>query len=485
VPQQPDLSAPGAPEAHRRPRVEKMAPIDCAWLRMDEAANLMVINGVMFFDAPIDRPRLESMLAARLGQVHRFRQRAVRRSATRWDWEEVADFDISRHIVEHTLSEGSGDEELRAFAAGEMGRPLPPDRPLWQVVVVRGHGQGNALLWRLHHCMGDGIALLVLMLAITDLDPDADRRQGKSAWGSDNPLADLFGPTRLSPADAMHHLEELLPEGARLMARPSEQLAATNRWLRRAASVPAFAKLSLRWPDPRALKGKLGGEKRVAWSRAVPLEEVRKAKAAVDGTVTDVLLNTITGGLRRYLERRGEKLDGLSVRAVVPVSLRPLTEMSDLGNRFGLVFLPLPVGIADPRRRLHELQRRMRALKRSVEPVVVMTVLGWLGRSPKPVQDLVIRIFGTKGTAVLSSVPGPSRQLYIAGQPISSLVFWVPQSGRLGLGISLMTYAGQVRLGVASDANVVPDPEGIVAGFEEELLFLEELRGKAAGATPA
>jgi diacylglycerol O-acyltransferase / wax synthase len=218
----------------------------------------------------------------------------------------------------------------------------------------------------------------------------------------------------------------------------------------------------------------------VAWSRAVPLEHVRAAKDAVGGTVTDVLLATIAGGLRRYLLKRGGRVDGRDFRAVVPVSLRPLSQMSDMGNCFGLVFLALPVGIADPRERLHELQRRMRLLKSSVEPVVVLTVLGLLGRVPKPVQDLVIRIFGTKGTAVLTSVPGPARELFLAGQPIRGIAFWVPQSGRLGLGISIMTYAGQVRLGVASDANVVPDPEGIVAGFEEELHFLEELRGVPA-----
>ncbi len=246
--------------------------------------------------------------------------------------------------------------------------------------------------------------------------------------------------------------------------------------------MPAFAKLAGRWPDPRTLKGKLGGEKRVAWSRAVPLAEVRLAKAAVGGTVNDVLLSTIAGGLRRYLQRRGDRVDGLSFRAVVPVSLRPLSQMSELGNQFGLVFLPLPVGIAEPRARLHELQRRLRALKSSVEPVVVLNVLGLLGRVPKAVQDLVIRIFGTKGTAVLTSVPGPARELYIAGQPITGIVFWVPQSGRLGLGISIITYAGQVRVGVATDANVIPDPEGIVAGFEEELHFLEELKGAGAAA---
>jgi diacylglycerol O-acyltransferase / wax synthase len=462
------------------PPTEPMKPVDRAWLRMDEPANLMIINSLMFFAAPLDRARVETMLGARLAQVHRFRQRVVRRSSTRWDWEDAPGFRLADHVLEHTLPPGSGDDALRAYASAEMMRDLPRDRPLWLVHVVHGYQGGSALLWRLHHCIGDGIALMVLMLAITDLDPDADLRRGQGAWGSDNPLADLFGDVRLSPQEAMRHLEQMMPEGARLLAKPGERFAASNRWLRRAAWGPAFLKLSARWPDQRTLKGKLGGEKRVAWSRAVPLAEVRLAKEAVGGTVSDVLIATITGGLRRYLERRGTLLRRLSLRAVVPVSLRPLAETSDLGNRFGLVFLPLPVGVEEPHARLSELQRRMRALKGSMEAVVVMDVLSLLGRMPKWIQDLVIRIFGTKGTAVLSSVPGPSRPLYVAGQPITGIVFWVPQSGRLGLGISLMTYDGQVRLGVASDANVVPDPEAIVAAFEEELHFLEELKSSAA-----
>ncbi|HEV8239723.1 MAG TPA: wax ester/triacylglycerol synthase family O-acyltransferase [Thermoanaerobaculia bacterium] len=465
------------------PHSEPMKPVDRAWLRMDEPANLMIINSLMFFARPVDRARLEAMLGARLAQVHRFRQRAVRRSSARWEWEEAPDFRVGDHILEHTLPPGSGEEALRAYASAEMMRDLPRDRPLWLVHVVHGYQGGSALLWRLHHCMGDGIALMVLMLAITDLDPDADLRRGASAWGSDNPLADLFGEVRLSPQEALRHLEQMMPEGARLLARPGEQLARSNRWLRRAAWGPTFLKLAARWPDQRTLKGKLGGTKRVAWSRAVPLAEVRLAKEAVGGTVNDVLIATIAGGLRRYIERRGAHPHRVSLRAVVPVSLRPLVEMSDLGNRFGLVFLSLPVGVEEPRARLHELQRRMRALKGSMEAVVVMDVLSLLGRVPKWVQDLVIRIFGTKGTAVLSSVPGPSRPLYVAGQPIAGFVFWVPQSGRLGIGISVMTYNGQVRLGVATDANIVPDPEAIVAAFEEELHFLEELKEASAAAT--
>jgi WS/DGAT/MGAT family acyltransferase len=462
-----------------------MAPVDVAWLRMDERANLMVIHGVHLFDQPLDRERLLRTLATRLASVSRFHQRAVRRGR-RWYWEDVPGFDAGAHLVEEGLPPGSGDVELRTLVGEHMHLPLPLDRPLWQVCLVQGYGAGSALIWRLHHCMGDGIALMVLMLAITDLQPEGDAGDGSHAWRSHNPLADLFGERRLTPRAALAQLEELLPEGARLLARPAEELARSSPWLRALGWLPTFAHLAARWPDPRTrFKGPLGGEKRVAWSRAIPLARVRQAKTAVGGTVNDVLLTVVAGGLRRYLEAHGDRVGALSFRAIVPVSLRPVERMHDLGNCFGLVFLPLPVGQPEPRRRLETLRRAMLRLRRSLEPLVVLHVLNLLGRVPRWLHSLVIRIFGTKGTAVLTNVPGPCRELYLAGRAIRGLVFWVPQSGRLGLGVSIMSYAGEVRLGVASDARLVADPEAIVAGFEQELAFLEELVPQPAAAEAA
>jgi hypothetical protein len=167
----------------------------------------------------------------------------------------------------------------------------------------------------------------------------------------------------------------------------------------------------------------------------------------------------------------------LNFRAAMPVNLRPLEKMSDLGNQFGLIFLSLPVGILDPVERLAELRRRATALKRSTEPVVVYGILRALGISPHFIQRLVVRIFATKATAVMTNVPGPKQTLYLAGKPIQDIFFWVPQSGRVGMGVSILSYAGHVRLGVGTDAGLVPDPEGIVKGFHEEMAELKRLAG--------
>jgi WS/DGAT/MGAT family acyltransferase len=181
----------------------------------------------------------------------------------------------------------------------------------------------------------------------------------------------------------------------------------------------------------------------------------------------------MTGGLRQYLLQHDQAVKGLNFRAAVPVNLRSPDDELTLGNKFGLVFLSLPVGIADPVERLFEFRRRMEKLKGSSEAIVALGVLGAIGLSPARLQDMVVDIFGAKATCVMTNVPGPQQTLYLSGAPIRSMMFWVPQSGRLGMGISLLSYDGEVRLGVATDAGLVPDPEAIIDGFQQEFDVLK------------
>jgi hypothetical protein len=186
----------------------------------------------------------------------------------------------------------------------------------------------------------------------------------------------------------------------------------------------------------------------------------------------------MSGGLRRYLVERGDPVDGLDFRAVVPVDLRRPGTEAELGNKFGLVFLSLPIGIASPPARLRELKRRMDALKGSLEAPVAFGILYTIGMCPQPVQDLVVTIFGMKGTAVMTNVIGPRDKLYLAGAPLDSLMFWVPQSGHLGMGVSILSYGGQVWMGVITDEGLVPDPDAVIAGFQAEFDGLLEVAHK-------
>ncbi len=444
------------------PATQPLTAVDRAWLRMDEPTNLMLINGVLLFDEPLSLDAVKQVVEERLLSIPRFRQRVARRG--RWaHWEEDPQFDVDEHVVEEVLPPPADETALQQMVSRRMSEPLDPLRPLWRAHVVRNLDGGAAILWRLHHCIGDGIALMLVLLSLTE---SAD---GEGGGLSESPLRALFGPRRLAAEVARRQLEKVMPEAVKLLVGPPEKLKQLGRLRLGGGSAAALGRLALKRADPRTLfKGDLGGVKRAVWSRPLPLDEVRDVCGALGGTVNDLLTTAVAGGLRHYLLDKGERADGLDFRTVVPVNLRPLEEMASLGNQFGLVFLPLPIGVGDPVDRLAELRRRMGALKRSLEPVAALGMLHLLGLCPPALQRLGVRIFGTKGTAVLTNVPGPHRRLYLAGQPIRGFVFWVPQSGSVGIGLSIASYAGEVRLGVATDSELVPDPEIIVDGFHRE-----------------
>ncbi|HEX6903029.1 MAG TPA: wax ester/triacylglycerol synthase family O-acyltransferase [Thermoanaerobaculia bacterium] len=457
---------------------EPLSAVDHAWLRMDDPANLMIINGVLVLDEPVDLERIKALLRRRLLPIRRFRQHIIHYKDDPY-WEEDPEFELDQHIHRMELPAPGDDNVLREIVSSLMSDPLPPKRPLWSFhLLERYKGQGCVLMARLHHCIGDGMALLLVLLSLTDLtvgkpagpDPDGDLE--------DNPFTELFRKPPRGLEAAKELAQRVMPDGMRLLEQTAQAFKSMNAMVTGVASTTALGRLVLRPSDPDTIyKGPLGVPKRVAWSDPLTVEEVKAVGKALKGTVNDVLLSAMTGGLRRYLGHRGEKANGLNFRAAMPVNLRSLDEMSDLGNQFGLIFLSLPVGIEDPVERLAELHRRSMSLKRSAEPIVVYNILKLLGVSPELVQKIVVDVFAAKTTAVMTNVPGPREVLYLAGRPIKEIFFWVPQSGRVGLGISIFSYAGHVRMGLASDAGLVPDPEAIVRGFHEEF---EELRARAA-----
>lgn len=473
---------------HRLPPIdpspEPMAPVDIAWLRMDQPNNLMQINGVLALGGDLDAGRVREIVAERLLRIRRFRQKAVERRG-RFSWEVDPDFDLDAHLVVEPFPAPAGRAEAERLFGELMARPLDRARPLWQFHLIPGYEGGWAVYCRLHHAIGDGVALMLVLLSLCDLEPRGGVPAAEAVDEVPVPLpvqlAALFGQPLESFAAMRALLDDVMPDAMRLLIHPVEAMRRSSAWLRNAAAVGAAGRLATYSSDPAtAFKGELVVGKRVAWSRQIPLEEVKEVGRTLGGTVNDLLVDATAGALRRYLAAREEPDPDLVMRAAMPVNLRPLEKMNELGNRFGLVFLGLPVGIADPVVRLAELRRRADRLKRSAQPLAAYGILHAMGLSPLAVQRLVVRMFGAKATAVLTNVPGPRRRLYVAGQPLEELFFWVPQAGHLGIGASILSYCGSARLGVATDAGLVPDPERLVAGFEAEWDLLRD-RARRAG----
>ena len=441
------------------PRREAVAAIDSAWLHMDEPANRMVVTLVLMFERQLTRDRLRELLETRLVQLPRFCQRVVEAVDGTY-WEDDPDFDIDRHLEEIDLSDPNDESELQRLVSRLMSHGFDRSRPLWHVHFVPQYRKGSALVARIHHCIGDGLGLIYVFLSI------ADKPNGEEA-----PAFLGCGRTGRAPASA-----GLVESAIAGMAGAGEAAI---------GSTLAAARLFTMAADqPTALKGPLVIEKRAGWSTPVPLEQVKTASRALGVTVNDILVTAVTGALRNYLLSRGEEVDGLEVRGVVPVNLRAPEDSHQLGNRFGLVFLSLPIGLIRPQDRLRAIRHRMQALKRSYEPSLTFQILQVLGMAPRRLLDSVVDLFGQKATAVVTNVIGPREPVSFAGSELSQAMFWVPCAGRLGVGISILSYAGHVSIGFATDAGLVPDPECIVQGFDGELARMLQ-RAHSESAAPA
>ncbi|MFO7663857.1 MAG: WS/DGAT domain-containing protein, partial [Chloroflexota bacterium] len=242
------------------------------------------------------------------------------------------------------------------------------------------------------------------------------------------------------------------------------------------ASATTLAKMTLRSPDPQTIfKGDLGIIKRTAWSDYFLLSDIKTIGKTLGGTINDTMMTGVTGALRRYLQDKNQSVEGLTIRALVPVNLRPLDAPLELGNRFGLVFHTIPVGATDIHERFIETRRYMNELKNSPEAVVAYGVLNALGMTPADLEGFFLDFFGSKSSAVMTNVPGPQLQLYLAGSPLREIMAWVPQSGGLGMGVSMLSYNGGIMVGVITDAGLIPDPVLIIQNLYIEVEALKQL----------
>jgi WS/DGAT/MGAT family acyltransferase len=448
----------------RTARREPMSRVDTAWLRMERGTNPMMITGVLMFAEPMSLKALKQVVKQRFLDYARFRQKPVDTPAGAY-WQDDEHFDLDWHVQHAALPGKGGKRALERFASQLASSPLDASRPLWQFHLVDGYEGGSALVARIHHSYADGIALVQVLLSLTDTSPTSVKGSDlNKAWLKEEgaPVAARVGAAQR----AMKLGGKMLGQGMAIYRDPSlgallaKEGSEIARELVQALALP---------DDPQTLlRGPLGTTKRVAWAEPLDLDEVKAVGRASGFTVNDVLMAAAAGALRSYLLERGADVDGVTLRATVPVNLRPLEHAKKLGNHFGLVFLDLPVGEANPMRRLEYVGECMHQLKASRQAIVAYGLLAALGIAPPAVQSLALELFSRKATAVATNVPGPQQPLYMAGCMLREMMFWVPQTGSIGVGISILSYNGRVHFGLIADAKLIPDPDAVIRRFGPE-----------------
>jgi diacylglycerol O-acyltransferase len=430
---------------------EPLSHADAAWLRLEEPSSPMTITALLVFGATIPFERLWATFEERLLPLARFRQCAVQPRSSQPHWEDDPAFDLGYHLQRAPLPPPGDEAALQEVVSALLSTPLDLSRPLWQFHLVDPYGSGCALLGRVHHSLADGHALNQVLCNLTGVKPAEPKRQAGE-------LVETGRSARV--------VDVLAQGGVELLANPRGLLHLARLGTDNAA---ALVRMLLREPDPKTVfKGKLTPAKRVAWSKPVALAEVKKAASLVRGTVNDVMLAATAGALRRYLQRSSGMVDGLTLHAGLSVSGRAPGAEPGLGNQVGALLVALPVGLADPLERLAKVKQCMDELKGSPDAGLVAGLLTGLGMAPPEIQEIIVERYCSQDTAMIANVPGPSEQVCLVGAPLETLLFWIPAFGRVGLCLSICSYAGQVRLGVATDEGLVPDPEVIAADFCSE-----------------
>jgi len=415
-----------------------MSAVDAAWYHIDGPANLAIVTGIALTKQALDFGKVSKIIQRRLLEFERFRQIVVEHGLAipTLEWQDIPDFDIGPHLRHTALPSPQDEKALMALVNDLASMPLDRSRPLWQIHIVDSVMGGSAMIFRYHHCIGDGTAMKAVTARLFDIEGAKPRPPSHSAKQS-APKAQTAAPGLLEQAG-------LIVKGA-----------------------GALLLELVKWPDPPSpFKGDFSPGKTVAWTQAVSLDQVKAIGASTGAKVNDVLVSVATGALRSYLMQRGINVKQSTLRAMVPVDLRAPQNQAELGNDFGLVILDLPVEVASATKRLALVKARMDALKRSTEAIAMQFLFDLFGRGPKLLEDLANQVFGSKASIVLTNVVGPNQPVLLAGVPIDRLMFCVPFPGdQLGLGLSILSYQGMATLTVIADARLVPDPQKITMQF--------------------
>ncbi|MEQ9545216.1 MAG: wax ester/triacylglycerol synthase family O-acyltransferase [Marinobacter sp.] len=455
-------------------RKTAMSSVDRSWLRMDSPTNPMMISAVLIFDQPISIKRLKRILQERFLCFNRFRQRVVQ-EGERMYWQDDPLFDIDNHIHRVALP-GNGDKsELQALTSDLGSTALDSRRPLWDMHYIDNYDGGCALLIRIHHCIADGISLVRVLLSLTDKTPETKLSHIVSAMPPTKQK--VGGRLRRFTHRVLDNGQTALEQGRLFLSSLRKEPDYPLKMATTAGNIAMdLIKLGVAPFEPKTgLLSPLSGRKQVAWAEPLSLAEVKLCARALKGTANDVLLCAAAGALQRHFRETGEHIPECGIRVAVPFNLRPLNQpIETLGNQFGLVLVCLPVEVNCPLMRFRQVQENMNRLKRSYQAQVTYSLLDLFGRGPDILERRALALLSNKASAVLTNVPGPREAVYLAGAKLVQPMFWVPQSGNIGIGMSIFSYAGTVQFGITIDRAINADPIAVMGYFRESFAELRD-----------
>jgi diacylglycerol O-acyltransferase len=465
--------------------MEWMSPMDASFLHIEGPMNPMHIGGVSIFEGPAPAfERLEQMVAGKLGMVPRYRQkvRFVPLGLGRPVWVDDPHFNLSYHLRHTALPPPGSDDQLRRTAARIFAQHLDRAKPLWEIWMVEGLSKNRwALLSKVHHCMVDGVSATDLMTLMFETGVPAPP-SAESDWAPEPEPNGLELLARTLTHRALIPSEQLRSVRAAVRA-PLHTLGQARDVARGVLSTATTVRAPLR----SSLTGPVGPHRAWSWAH-LRLSDVKTVRASLGGTVNDVVLAVVAGGLRELLESRGEPVDDRTVRALVPVSVRTPGEKGVYNNRVSAMFADLPVGVTDPVARLAAVRTQMDGLKQSKQAVAGDVLTSMSGFAPAMLLALGSRIAARSGSfgvqTGVTNVPGPQTPLHTLDRRLLESYPYVPVIGHVRNSIAIFSYDGGLYFGVTGDYESSSDIDVLTAGVESAM---EKLVRSSAGspASPA
>jgi WS/DGAT/MGAT family acyltransferase len=461
---------------------DQLTPLDATFLELEEAdpSAHMHIGALMLFEASAHGvPSLEAVrrhLDERLDTLPRYRQRLSepQTGGLHWpSWVPYERFDIADHVRHAALPAPGGPTELCEWAAEYWSQRLDRALPLWEVVLVDGlEGGGWALCTKTHHCLVDGVGSVDAAHLLLDATPDERHEHRVPSPGGGTAAREDGG--HLVPAPAVARAAaHVVRDAVSLAAHPRETLARSR----------AVAELIVRDELVAAPRTSLGvpiGTRRRYATVSARLDDIKQIKDALGGTVNDVVLAAVAGGLRCLLEARGEPLPGEGLRAMVPVNVRRPGE--ELGNHISSLFVSLPVAEADPLRRHAAARSAAESLKSGTQMEGGRTLVDLAGLAPPVLHSVLARsLFASRlFNITVTNVPGPQLPLYAFGARMTEVLPLVPLAAEHAVGVAVVSYDGALTFGINADYEAVPDLAVMANGVADSLA---DLRTLAAGST--